>query len=362
MAVNVGDIINSSDYNDLVDIVWSVMGDTYGQNFTLTKVTGSSTKDIDNAEWNTLKTLVDRASQHQTNANAGIGSQIEGRIVGADASGTSVTRVDSGGVVTFTQVSATANKGVNDYLNAVTDINTDKYTFSNSEMTETSDGTNGQTTRTTSWGGEGQPTGIDCQFDIEFPGGYEYIDSNGNTQTATGAQHAQHFFNAGGSINISGEGNGTNIKGSDWATMLSNMGAVKLERTRTITTGSGNPADGNHNSDELGGNDTIGYNTLNNSLQQIFWRGGGDVDSDYAENKIKIYAKKNATGDTVSFYLQLMDFDTGDQTGTGPPEDEPVQGTFSIKVDYRRATGSNVEVDAPYDADVSNELFQGSVT
>jgi hypothetical protein len=369
MTVSIGNVAQNTDYNNLVSEIRNILGNGvgaagYGQLISnLTTVTGSSTKDIAITEWNNLRTQINRISRHQQNTDQSIGALTTGRIIGADESGTSVTRVDTGGTITFTHNSSDTTMGVNDFITAVANVKTisDAVTPTVHPIQNTLTNTRvfASSTRTASWGGAGQLQTVNCIFEIVFEGGYQVSDSTtGATVTATGADHRRHFFNTGGEIRISGANTSTSqVKGSDWAVMLQNMGAVVLGKNKTTVTGTGRARDGvtDVNLDGIV-DSSIGNFQLTTSYQLIFQRNGGGESANYAENTITMYARRNLTGDIITISIELTDNDLGDQTGTGPGVDEPVDGTLQIGLDLRRATGSFVSVPTPV-AIVADELF-----
>jgi hypothetical protein len=379
MTVSIGSVVQNTDYNNLVSEVRNILGNGvgaagYGQLISnLSTVAGSSAKDIAHTEWENLKTQINRCSRHQNNTDQSIGALTTGRIIGADQSGTSVTRVDTGGVITFTHNSSDTTMGVNDFVAAVANIkntsNADTPVVHPTQVEITSNRAFALSTRTASWGGAGQIQTVDCTFEVTFNGGYNVTNSSdGSTVIASGADHRRHFFNTGGQLRISGANIGaTSLKGSDWAVMLQNMGAVVLGKNATTVTGTGRAADGSTDVD-LDGiiEGKIGNYQLTTSYQLIFQRNGGGQSSNYAENTINIYARRNNLGDTIIFLIQLNDNDVGDvapnkdlkvpPSPPGPAVDEVVDGTLRIGLDYIRAAGGFVAVPAPT-AGVADELF-----
>jgi hypothetical protein len=142
---------------------------------------------------------------------------------------------------------------------------------------------------------------------------------------------------------------------------------VVLGKNATTVTGTGRAADGSTDVD-LDGiiEGKIGNYQLTTSYQLIFQRNGGGQSSNYAENTINIYARRNNLGDTIIFLIQLNDNDVGDvapnkdlkvpPSPPGPAVDEVVDGTLRIGLDYIRAAGGFVAVPAPT-AGVADELF-----
>lgn len=149
--------------------------------------------------------------------------------------------------------------------------------------------------------------------------------------TFTSSDTIRHFFNSGGELRTSASlTGGSGAKSSDWATMLSNMGTIKMNYTQTTSTGTGSGS-------------SIGFYDLTASYQTIFTKSGSGV---YAENDYLVQAR-SASSTTIDFKILFRDNDTGDQTGLGPPVDEVVTGTLTSTVSYLRASGSNVSVAAP---------------
>ena len=65
----------------------------------------------------------------------------------------------------------------------------------------------------------------------------------------------------------------------------------------------------------------------------------------YSENTYTVRARTITNG--VRIRLVYADADQGDKTGSGPAVDELVRGTLTSALSHVRATGANVEVDAP---------------
>jgi hypothetical protein len=364
MTVSIGSVIQDTDYNGLVSRVRAVLGNGSGQSGygqlipSLPTVADNSTQNVAPTEWSNLRTQINRASRHQSNADQAMVAPTSGRIIGADQSGTSVTRVDTGGVITWTHVSPDTNMGVNDFFTATSNIETNAAVSHPTQVTVTTGRQFALSTRTASWGGAGQIQTVNCTFEIFFDGGYNVTDSAGTTVVASGADHRRHFFNTGGEIRISGiNSSATNLKGSDWATMLSNMGQVILGKNSTTKTGTGRSRDGVTDVDLSGSIDSaLGNYQLTTSYQLIFQRNGGGVSGSYAENTINMFARRNVAGSSITILVELNDNDTGDQTGIGPGVDEQVVGNLGIGLDLRRSTGTFVSVPLPTVV-VADELF-----
>lgn len=139
-----------------------------------------------------------------------------------------------------------------------------------------------------------------------------------------GAQSARYFFNSGGTILLNTSIPGGGAKNDSWATMLAEVG--------TVTFGA------------------AGFYAGNNTLQQLVAKGAAA--GVYVENRFYLSVQvfnDNPTANgsyQISFTFRYEDNDLGDQTGTGPAVDENVNA-FSISVQARYASGSNVAVSPP---------------
>jgi hypothetical protein len=258
--------------------------------------------------------------------------------------------------------------GVNDFYAGVGNIETAATQVHPLQYTLTNTRAFARSTRSSAWGGAGNIQSVDCTFEILFSGGYETTrSSDGATVLATGVDHRRHFFNSGGEIRISGvNASAATLKGSDWATMLQNMGTVVLGKNSTTVTGTGRPANGSTDVDRDGNIDpAIGNFQLTTSYQLIFQRNGGGESANYQENIINIWARINASGNLINIFVQLNDNDVGDvapnsdpkspPSPPGPGQDENVDGSLTIGLDLKRATGT-VVVQTPL-AGVADELF-----
>jgi len=360
---NVGSVVSGSDYNDVVNGVTAILGlgsggDGYGQIVASKEnaPTRGTTNLIDNNEWNQLRTDINKCSRHQSNTDV-LGTAIpDNHIIGADASGPSVTRITGD---TFSIDSPSVDTGINDWVNALTQIQSLKNSIDANQRTLTTTRAFANSQRTTTWGGKFQSQAIYCEIRVIFGGGYECTNSSGTRVTASGADHARHFFNSGGQIRLSQFLSGATAKDSDWGTMLGNGGNAIFEANRTSGDGTANYRDGNTNVDgDIGGSieSALGFYQLSTGYQIIAKKNGSQAE--YAENYYTLYVKRNSAYDEITFKWEFHDIDTGDQTGIGPAVDEPVLasgGSMGAGIDLLRATGSFVSVPEPT-PDIVTEL------
>ena len=353
MSVSVGGIVNHTDYTGLVTSVASILGNGSGQNgygqrvFSAENWIDTTTgRDISILEWNTLRTDVNKCSRHQQDLDVLPDALVSEGIIGADASGPSVTRISGD---SFSIDSPNTNRGVNDWVSGVSNIQTNANLIASGQFTLTTTRAFINSTRTTSWGGAGQGQTIYAEVAVQFPGGYTTTNSDGTTSVASGLDHRRHFFNAGGDIRLSMFLNGSTAKDTDWGNMLGNAGYVVFGKSATTVTGTGRARDGSTDVDGTGGIDNaLGNYQLTTGYQLIFKKNGSATQ--YAENYVEIYAKRNAVQDTITFLIQFTDLDSGDKTGIGPAVDEPVLqigGNMGCGIDLKRPTGSYVSIPEP---------------
>lgn len=339
VTVTSGSNINSNDYNDLVGRVNTIMGigsgqTGYGQAITASNVAGSSTTDITAAQWDNLRTDIDKAYRHQSGSNTGIGDIAAGNAIGANAS-TSGTSYLEGNTLDA------ANKGVNDYDSAVTTIEASPLNFNGSYVVIES-GAQGSNSGAANYNAGLRYTGdwqfVQGQLDVSFAGGYTCKNNDGSNVTASAADHARHFFNAGGAIIFNpslATDSPNSLKEQDWRDLLNQIGDIYFGATASSSTGT------------RGSATAVGFHDLTGGWQLVFSASGGTISGKYSENVFRLYAYTPAAG-TVRFLIEYDDLDAGDQTGTGGPQDENITADVYMDVSHRRASGSGeVTVSAP---------------
>lgn len=331
VTVTSGSTINSNDYNDLVGRVNTIMGigsgqTGYGQAITASTVGGSSTVNITAAQWDNLRTEIDKAYRHQTGSNTGIGDIAVGNAIGASASTVGTSYLEGNTL-------DAANKGVNDYDSAVTTIESSPLSF-NAALTVIETKLVGSNASSPVYDAGLRFTSnwqyVQGEVDVTFAGGYNCKTNAGADVAATAADHARHFFNAGGAIIFNpslGTDSPDSLKERDWRDLLADAGDIYFAATATSHTGTN------------GTSTAVGFHDLTTSYQLIFSAGGGGISGKYAENRFRIYAKTQTAG-VVRFRIDYDDLDTGDQTGTGGPQDENVTADVYMDISQRRASGS----------------------
>ena len=312
MAVTDGDSITAAQYNGLQSRIATVMGtgsgtNGYGQTLASSQVSAGAV--IRAADFDNLRTDINKANNHQSGVNASIGDIAVGQIIGADASGTSL------GALNVT------TEGFNDYDVAVGVIETNKLLI-DSGNSSVEAATSSQ--RTAAWGGGGGGT-VDHIFTVTF----------------ASADARRHFFNSGGEIRFSASRTGgSGSKNTDWTNLLTNMGTIKMNYTATTSTGSGSGS-------------SIGNGDLTGTYQTIFSKSGSGL---YAENLYRVRARQDSTS-VLRFEVHFQDNDQGDDQGgagsTGPV-DENVTGTLTSSIQQLRATGANVSVTSPTYTNTNN--------
>ena len=365
MAVSVGGVIDNTDYVGLVNRLNSILGNGSGQTgYGQIVSSAQNYKDIDQTdtisrlEWNSLLTDINRAWNHQQGGNSGISTIASGAIIGANATGLSVTRISGD---TFSINNPDNDEGFNDFDSRIGSIESNANVISSGQFELTTGQQFVNSSRTTAWGA---PNNTDLmiysELTVEFEGGYNTTDTNGSVVTASGLDHRRHFFNAGGEIRLSASLSGSTEKDSDWGTMLGNMDQVIFGKNATTLSdsGSGRARDGSTNVDGAGGIESaLGNYQATTGYQLIFQKNGSQTE--YAENLVAIYVKRNNAGNILTFLFEFYDNDSGDQTGIGPGIDESVLasgGNMSCGIDLKRPNvAAHVNVPAPASA-VQTEL------
>ena len=165
-------------------------------------------------------------------------------------------------------------------------------------------------------------TDINHTFTVTF-GGYSVTNGDGSTTTVSGADHMRVFFNAGGSVNLSGSiGSGNTTINNDWRNLMTSVGTVVFGRS---TTSNGS----------VGTN--YGYANLPSSFTTIF----NKTASAYGANDYLIEAQKN--GAVLTFRVTF-----NEDKGPNPNFDEPVTATTTSTAQLNRPNNSNsVNIAAP---------------
>ena len=145
--------------------------------------------------------------------------------------------------------------------------------------------------------------------------------------------NARYYFNSGSNIQFSASltnipVDGSQAKGNDWATLLSNMGTITMNYNSTTNTGSGTPAS------------SIGFYQLTTSPQTLFTKATSSPT--YTPNQYDIYGQVDGTGSIVTFTISFQDLSGQPNAPWGT--DENVEGSLTSTVQGYYASGSNVTV------------------
>ena len=165
-------------------------------------------------------------------------------------------------------------------------------------------------------------TDINHTFTVTF-GGYSVTNGDGSTTTVSGAEHMRVFFNAGGTINLSGTiGSGSTTINNDWRNLMTSVGTVVFGRA---TTSNGS----------VGTN--YGYANLPSGFTTIF----NKTASAYSANDYLIEANKN--GAVLTFRVTF-----NEDKGPNPNFDEAVPATTTSTAQLNRPNNaSSVNIPAP---------------
>jgi hypothetical protein len=288
MPYGSGNIVTAADFNAIAADVNEIYADIYpgsttestannGYGQTPAVATVAANDTITAAQWTALFGAIDRCATHQGTAKTTPASVSVGALIDARAP-------------------------FNVLLNDVTNIRTNKLNADAGQMTITSGGTFGTSTRTTSWSGP-----IQHVWDVIF----------------TNWNQARFFFNAGGQIRIAASrtGGSSNNQNTSITNMLSGMGTIVFDHTQTTRTGAGGTAT------------AIGFYNLTGSYQTIFSTAGtGAYTGDSYVLAAYVISGPGGSG-TIRFRATIS------QTNDGSVNTLP-DGTLSNLVDTRRATGA----------------------
>ena len=346
MAVSVGGLIEPNDYNSIRNTVNLVLGtgdgDQYGYGQPLSSVAVASNETVTADQMIDLYNDLFAARVHQTGnpptwnlAADGLAPPAAGDLIGAEQTYI-IDPNDSDNIISDSDA-----EGVLDFNQASQDIVAGRFSVGAGQMTQTVKGTS---TRTSAWNNT-----ITHSFTITFSQ-YDVTEGDGSTTSYSASDAARFYFNSGGELRIDLNLTGGNSVAGDqtatppyqkdeiWQTMMNTMGTFKLARENSTSTGSGTGS-------------SIGYYDLTTANQLVFEKDGSGV---YAENRIKIYAKKNTDGSVLTFQVDLEDNDLGDDTTPSDPYpvaiDENVGGTTTSTVSTWRATGLVEVADPTYNA------------
>tara|TARA_B100000085_G_scaffold166154_1_gene151131 strand:- start:1451 stop:2365 length:915 start_codon:yes stop_codon:yes gene_type:complete len=163
---------------------------------------------------------------------------------------------------------------------------------------------------------------INHVFTVTFPG-YSVTNGDGSVTTISATDHMRVFFNAGGTINLSGSiGSGSSPINNDWRNLMTAVGTVVFGRSSTSNGSTGS---------------SYGYSNLPGSYVTIF----NKTASAYSANDYLIEAKKS--GNVLTFRVTF-----NEDKGGNPNFDEPVTATTTSTAQLKRPNNSNsVDVPAP---------------
>ena len=300
-----GDQIKASDYNDIRAKILSILGTGTGQRgygqpmysraVTTNEPSARGGEIITKAQWDALRIDISNAKVHQDGTLPPIVSLEANAILyhGASHPNTNYNTIVDQAVLA-------------------------RFNIANSQsITENK----ANQTRTGSWKVRSQ-----CTLTVTFNGGYTVTNADGSTFTATGADHARHFFNSGGKIrfNSTRTGGTTSAQNTAWTNLLSTIGTVQF--------GAITP-------------EIVNFYSLTNSYQQFYQLGAS---TPYSNNYYRLEAlcnnsgANNSTGtaNIITFRITWEDayVDPLGAEISYTPEDA-VNGTLTITVDEYKAAG-----------------------
>lgn len=260
-----GDTIYAADYNAIQSVIAGVVSTYYGNALSSSQISGTPT--IYPAEWDNLRTDINKAYKHITGSNSAINDLAQGGLIYKD--------------------------DVNAYKVAADYCETNKNTvYAATQLASAAV----STSLTSAWNGSHTWT---------------------YTFTWGSADAANYWFNAGGYfvVDVSGSNSSGSSKDNDWQNDILNA---------------------------------IATQTYGNTQ----WDAGTNIDvyeygnnSKYTENYCRIYITKTSTT-VLTISVTINDADTGDQTGTGPAEDENVTTDAAASITRYYSTDAITVTDA----------------
>jgi predicted RecA/RadA family phage recombinase len=293
MAAGIGSKIEYLDYNEIQSIVRDVFGTgagDYGYGQTVTSSQVSQHAIVTVSQWNSLRNDLLKSRQHQS---------------GVDESGNL-------GLPTLDIRLADADRAA--YLSMANLVK------NNRSITPPS-GEASFVTLTTATRASGWNSSISHTITIEF-----------GTQ-----DKLRWFFNSGGNFQLSASLTNYQTSGdsalvnSSWYTLLTNMGIIKLSRSTTTNTGTGNPAIG------------IGFGNLTSTDQLIFNK-LVEAGNQYTPNQYDLYAR--IYGGSALIFTPTWSYTDAGNDGSYRVF-EPVIGTLTSTCQMYIASGANVAVPYP---------------
>jgi len=305
----VGDLISATDYNNIRDKIIAVLGigatnQGYGQRIQSLAVIGSSTSPTPNtvskAQWDQLRFDIYNTLFHQT-----------GTIP-------SITTASVGDVISY----GLSNPN-NQYDNLTNTAVVNRFNVGVGQFGETFSVATG--TRTTPW-----KVSVTARVTVAFSGGYTVYQNNGTTRTATAAEHARHFFNAGGQIKIrsSRTGGAATQQNNSWSTILTTAG--------TQSFGGQIPRTG------FGAANGDNFHRLDTTPRTYYTTTGSSA---YSSNRYSLLASVNADSSSLFIDVTLDDPYVDPPVGIPPASSAPVlpednvDGTLTAIVDILFPTG-----------------------
>lgn len=340
MAVSSGDTITAAQYNNLQSRIAQVLGNGsgdfgYGQTVSSSQVLALQDPNIPDGDSvlaeqiNNIRSDIATAFTHQTGNSLSISTFSPGDIIGADESGTDLNFNTDG---TFVFVNEDSNKGFNDLLDVMSDLETDRFIIHPSQQAEE---IRASDARNSNWNGT-----INSVFTVSFQD----------------ADNRRYFFNAGGQIRLSGTVDLSTSTGNSfdrdegWNELIENPGQIQF----------------NYNSTNISGSTTgvtfpdgaIGNNSLSSNYQIIFKKdaNGGTYGNSYWQ----IEAREDSAT-VIRFRVTLVDdgpesdTDTGATGGIDGGIVEPV--TANLEFEYIALKADGVVV-VPYPAFSITNTFE----
>ena len=307
MAKSVGDKIGQAEYATLYTEVSNILGtpvnvtndtNAYGWNTTLASANVAVGDKVTASDWNNLRTDIVNTYDHIANSTT---------------TSPAIATLTAGDQITATQYNNMETISTFNYAN--------RFTAHSTHLTSSTGLT---ATLTASWND---------------------TKTLSVTATWTSRDHKLQFWNAGGKLRISfsGANAGAGNKDQDWLGALNGFGTADLTATNVSTTGPARTVNTTSEAYYLFGNSDA------STIRTLITMSLADVNpsySQYDENFMTVTAY-HVSDTQMTFQLQVVDVDTGDQTGTGPAVDEDITVDVTGTITVLTPNSTAVSVAAP---------------
>lgn len=306
MPVNENAIVKFSDYNNIQNVISTVLGrgiggQGYGQRHKSVSIPAHRL--VSDRDWDNLRDDIIQARVHQSGV-----------------------AFSSNTIVSFNENTVIGAAAINNYENNAIIANSQRFNVAAGQFVVNSRATVARrygpgTSGPTFWSNE-----ISCILTVSFPA----TTATATTTAASAADNARYFFNSGGEVRIqsSRTPGRTDAQNNEWTAMLSSgenfRFGVQFPLSGFFPLNGGN------------------FYRLTTSFQQVFARASSGI---YAANRYVIEARSNvnnSAGDAtlIEFRIRFIGGYVDPGPGGTPDTNDEIDGTFTVSVDEKKAANT----------------------